>query len=504
LAVALDELVTGFSGALRDRAVSEHAEVLRATLRAQEGVQRALALSEAHYRTVYTQGAVGIGIIGLDGFVIDLNPALRAMFGLEGPLDQARPITDFIHPDDLADVVGRFRRLSLGEPDVMRMELRFVRPDGLVLFTHVVASLVRDDTGAPTHLLAVIEDQSERTRLRLRLQRASYHDQLTQLPNRSLTEQWVQRSFQPGGAQRVGICALDIDGLTAVNDGLGHQVGDQILLSVAARLQMAAGEHLVTRTGGDEFAVLVSDPEGLSEVCRIADRVLDAFATPFLVSGHALTMSASIGVASAPTAVACPEELIRAADVALSWAKSHGGGRRVVFDPERDAGESARFALLTGLPGGIEREEFRLVYQPLVGLSDGRLRGVEALVRWQHPQQGLIGPGRFIELAEVSGAIVPLGRWVLHTACEQAAQWRRDLGVDAPFVSVNVSPVQLAEQDFVRVVAAVLAETGLPAERLQLEITEQAVLRDEAAALHALTALRATGVRLALDDFGTG
>ncbi|MDN5750108.1 MAG: sensor domain-containing diguanylate cyclase, partial [Pseudonocardia sp.] len=313
LTAALDELVTGFCGALRDRAAGEQSELLRTTLRVQEGVQRALALSEAHYRTVYTQGAVGIGIASLDGLVLDLNPALCTMFGVGSPLDQPRPVTDFVHPDDIGDVVERYQRLVRGEPDVMRMELRFVRPDGLVLFTHVVASLVRDDSGSPTHLLAVIEDQSERTRLRLRLQRASYHDHLTQLPNRSLTERWVQRSFEPGGVDRVGVCALGLDGLSRVNDGLGHQVGDQLLLTVAARLQMAAGEHLVTRTGGDEFAVLVADPEGLDDVCRIADRVLDAFATPFLGGGHSLTGAASIGVAQAPTAAACPRELIRAA-----------------------------------------------------------------------------------------------------------------------------------------------------------------------------------------------
>ena len=256
LVAALDELVTGFTGALRDRAVAEQVEVVTTTLRAQAGVQRALALTESHYRAVYAEGAVGIGVVDLDGLVLEMNPALREMFGLRGPLDQPRPVTDFVHPDDLGSVVGGFRRLVHGTADVRRMELRFVRPDGLVLFTDVVASLVRDASGAATHLLAVIEDQSERTRLRLRLQRASYHDRLTQLPNRALSEQWLHRAFQPGGPEWVGICALDVDGLTRVNDGLGHQVGDRSLLAVAGRLQMVAGEHLVTRTGGDEFAVL--------------------------------------------------------------------------------------------------------------------------------------------------------------------------------------------------------------------------------------------------------
>lgn len=503
LASALDELVTGFCAALRDRAVVEQADLLHTTQQEQQGVTRALALSETHFRAVYQQGAVGIGITSLDGLVLDLNPALRSMLGV-APLERPRPVIDFLHPDDVTGVVDRYQRLVQGRPDVMRMELRFVRPDGLVLFTDVVASLVRDEQGAPKHVLVVLEDRSERTRLRLRLQRVVHHDQLTQLPNRSLTEQWVQHAFEPGGAHRVGVCSLDLDGLTRINDGLGHQIGDQVLLEVAARLQMAAGEHLVTRTGGDEFAVLVADPDGIDDVCRIADRVLDAFATPFLIDGHVLTMSASIGVAAAPTAAACPEELIRAADVALSWAKARGGARREVFDPERDAGEAARFALLTGLPEAVGREEFRLVHQPLVNLADGRMHGVEALVRWQHPVQGLIGPGRFIELAEHSGAIVPLGEWVLRSACRQAALWAAELGAAAPLISVNVSPVQLAERDFARVVTAVLEETGLPPERLQLEITEQAVLGDETVALTGLGALRDAGVRLALDDFGTG
>ena len=209
-------------------------------------------------------------------------------------------------------------------------------------------------------------------------------------------------------------------------------------------------------------------------------------------------------MAEGPTVHGCPLELRRAADVARSWAKALGGGRRVMFDPRRDAGEAARYALVAGLPRGIANGEFRLVYQPLVTLPEGRVRGAEALVRWQHPQEGLIGPGRFIGLAEQSGAIVELGRWVLDTACAQAARWWRELGEDAPFVSVNVSPVQLGEPSWVTDVIATLRAEGLPPRQLQLEITEQAVLGDGTAVTEGLSALRAAGVRLALDDFGTG
>jgi diguanylate cyclase (GGDEF)-like protein/PAS domain S-box-containing protein len=489
LAAVLDELATGFAGGLRKCAHQEH--------------QRVQDVDTLHHRTVYDQGPVGIAIASLDGRVLDLNPALCRMFGLEG-LDQPRPVSDFVHPDDLPDLITRYRRLVRGDPEAMRVDVRFVRPDELVLWTHVVASLVRDDTDAPSHLVVVVEDVSQRYRLQPMLHQGSYQDQLTRMPNRSLTERRLQRAFGPGGATRVGLCALDLDGFTGVNDGLGHQAGDQLLLAVAARLQMLVGEHLVTRTGGDEFAVLVTDPEGVCAVSHLADRVLAALATPFIVGGHALTVSASVGVAEVATACGCPEELMRAAHVALSWAKAKGGGRRVVFDPERDAGESARFALLAGLRGGIDRGEFRLAFQPLVRLSDGALQGAEALVRWEHPTEGLLGPGRFIELAEHSGAIVALGRWVLEAACRHAASWWVELGEATPYVSVNVSPVQLCEPGWVAEVTGVLAATGLPADRLQLEITEQAVMEDEAAALDALRALRAAGVRLALDDFGTG
>ncbi len=331
----------------------------------------------------------------------------------------------------------------------------------------------------------------------------SVREQLARLPGASLTEDWLARAFA-GGITRVGICALTLDGFGAIVDAYGTAVGDRLLLAFAGRLSCATGDHLATRTGSDEFTVLVADPEDADAVRRIADRLQSVLAMPFPIDGHDIVVSASIGVAEGPTAHQCPKEILRAADVARSWAKASGGGRRVVFDPRRDAGEAARYALVSRMPGGIANGEFRLLYQPLVTLPDGRVRGAEALVRWQHPHEGLIGPGRFIELAEQSGAIVALGGWVLRTACEQAAAWWRELGEDAPFVSVNVSPVQLEEPSWVDEVIAALRVTGLPPRQLQLEITEQAVLGDGTAVTEGLSALRGAGVRLALDDFGTG
>jgi len=494
LLAAVEELLAGLVGMIQQHGRTPDATVPQLHLR---------AVTDQGLRAAYEQAHVGVGVAELDGVLVDINPALRKMFAIAGS-PAPRPLSDYVHPDDVADLVDRLQRLLREESEVLRIELRLVRCDGSVFWAHVTGSRVLDDSGEPSYLLMVVEDVTERHRKRSRLEEATYQDQLTRLPNRTVAEQWLLRAVAPGARTRVGVCTLDIDGFGLVNDTHGQQVGDRLLLAVAGRLQVAAAGHLVTRTGADEFTVLVADPRDVDEVHGLADRLLATMAMPFTVGGATVNLSASIGVAEGSTLDTCAAEFLRGSDVARSWAKVLGGGRAVVFDPQRDAAEAARYALLSGMRGAIGRGEFRLAFQPLVRLSDGKLRGAEALVRWQHPEQGLLAPGRFIALAEYSGAIVPLGRWILEVACAQAADWWRDLGPDAPYVSVNVSPVQLAEPGWLGDVKEVLEATGLPAEKLQLEITEQAVLGEDAAPLDALTALRSAGVQLALDDFGTG
>jgi diguanylate cyclase (GGDEF)-like protein len=374
------------------------------------------------------------------------------------------------------------------------------------MWGYLTASLVRTPDGAPSHLVAVVEDLTERVQLRTRLEHQTHHDQLTRLPNRSSTEERLRWMFsETSPVRRVGLCALNLDGFRAVNDSLGHGVGDRLLLAVASRLQMAVeGGHLITRTGGDEFAILVEDPSSVTDLSEIADAVLRSLQRPIVVGAHELRVSACIGIAMADVEDSRPAELTRSADVALSWAKAEGRGRWCLFDPERDAGVAHRFALMARMPSAVNRDEFRLVYQPLVCLADGRLTGVEALVRWQHPHWGMLRPSRFIELAERSGTILALGRWVLEQACLQGKQWAVEFGEAAPYVSVNVAPQQLTEPSLVTDVVQVLRDTGLEPHRLQLEITERAVIDKESGALDALDALRQLGIRLAIDDFGTG
>jgi diguanylate cyclase (GGDEF)-like protein len=342
--------------------------------------------------------------------------------------------------------------------------------------------------------------------LQARLAEAAARDALTQLPNRPVTEQWVQRAFATAmdRSARVGLCALDLDGFAGVNDRLGRTVGDRLLVAVAARLRGAVAPHVLARTGGDEFLVLVDDAEDPDAVRAVGHRVREALLVPFRTGDRTVTLTAAVGVAVATPETDGPAGLMRAADVALTWAKAQGPGRVVIFDPDHDAEESGRAGLQAQLGGAPARGELRLHYQPLVRLTDGGLQGAEALVRWQHPELGLLMPGAFLGGAESSGAIVALDRWVLEQACAQAAAWWREHGSAAPFVSVNVSPVDLTEPGWAAGVVDVIDVTGVPPQLLQLEITEHAVLVDESASLAALQTLRDAGVRLALDDFGTG
>ncbi|MEH0821090.1 MULTISPECIES: putative bifunctional diguanylate cyclase/phosphodiesterase [unclassified Micromonospora] len=335
-----------------------------------------------------------------------------------------------------------------------------------------------------------------------RFRHQATHDPLTDLPNRVLfTERLTAAIGAPGrGADRVAVCFLDLDRFKVINDSLGHQVGDALLVSVGRRLRAALGEHLVARLGGDEFVILVERTARIDDAIAVAEAALAALADPALVDGHELTVTASIGIVERPVAGTTPGELMRAADSTLHWAKAAGGARWSVFDPDRHRADLARYALAAAIPAAIDRGEFFLDYQPLTSLRDGTVLGVEALVRWRHPELGVLRPGSFIGLAEETGLIVRLGGWVLAEACREAESW----GARAPFVSVNLAVRQVQRPDLVQKVRGLLTATGLPPERLQLEITESTMMSTAEDPVRALRVLADLGVRIAIDDFGTG
>lgn len=499
-------MAAGYAGALRERSLDEQDAVYRAGLRARRHAEQALAASEAKFRAMFTEAAIGIGIGDLEGNITDANPALLQMFGYSIEEFIQLNVSAMVHPEDAPSVWQTYAELVRGERDHFRMEKRFYRADGGEIWTHLTVSLVRDENNEPAYQVAMLEDVSERRHLQAKLEHQAYHDPLTALANRQMvTERLAQIFAGPAGRRRVGLCFLDLDGFKVVNDSLGHQVGDQLLKIVAARLtRCCCAGQLVARMGGDEFVIIVEGTAGEQDMAILADKVLAAMAEPIRVGNHELTVTASIGVVERPVADTNPENLLQAADITMYRAKADGKARYAMFDRNRNDSEVVRFTLSATMLAAIERNEFFVEYQPLFRLRDRSVVGVEALVRWRHPTFGVLGPERFIDLAEESGSIVQLGRWVLARACEQARAWVDTFGAAAPFVSVNLAPRQLHEPALVADVAEILVDNGLQPANLQLELTEQALMSDRAGPLTVLTKLHGMGLRIALDDFGTG
>ncbi|WP_232665264.1 putative bifunctional diguanylate cyclase/phosphodiesterase [Pseudonocardia sp. TRM90224] len=494
----------GYVTRLRARILDEQETIRRAEVLARRQIELDLRSSEARFRAIFANAAIGIGIADMTGRIVDANVAFAAMLGYTVEEFCKLRVSDFVYPDDADGMWELYQQIIEGDRDSARVEKRYRHRDGHLVWTDLTASLIRDPTGVPLYTVAMAEDITTRRKLQERLRRQALHDPLTQLPNRTLFQDRLNTVFARPGA-RVGVCYLDLDRFKAVNDRLGHDIGDQLLVAVAARLDacVSARGHLVARMGGDEFVVLVEDPPP-HELELLAQTVLEALAPPVVVGEHRLTASASIGVVECAVDETTPAEVLKSADVTLYWAKAEGRNRWARFDPERNAREMTRYTLSATMLHGLEHDEFRVEYQPIVRLDDGRAAGVEALVRWAHPTLGRLGPDSFIGLAEESGAIVQLGRHVLVEACERAAAWNDAHPRAELFTSVNLAVRQAQEPELVDDVARILKRSGLPPHLLQLELTESALLGPEGRPVEAITALAEMGVRIAVDDFGTG
>ncbi len=346
----------------------------------------------------------------------------------------------------------------------------------------------------------------ERRRAEAALAHQAFHDPLTDLPNRALLLDRLARLLGPTGRSDglVGVLFVDLDRFKFVNDSLGHEAGDALLVTVAVRLQGCSRPgDTVARLGGDEFVVLLGGvPDG--EVAKdVAHRVRSALGVPVALDGHEVTVAASVGIALAHPGEASPTDVLRNADVALRRAKAEGKARCVVYEPWMGMYVRDRVALEAELRRALLRDELRLAYQPIVEVATGRIEGVEVLVRWEHPDQGVLLPDAFVALAEETGLIGPIGRWVLETACRQGRVWQDRFSLP-PVVSVNLSARQFQQLDLVESIDRILGETGLRPDLLRLELTESAVMADLPAATATLQRLRKLGVQLALDDFGVG
>jgi diguanylate cyclase (GGDEF)-like protein len=349
--------------------------------------------------------------------------------------------------------------------------------------------------------LATHEDITERQRSEERVAHMARHDALTDLPNRVLLRERLEHELKRvKRGECLAVLCLDLDQFKSVNDALGHPIGDELLKLVAERLRGCTREpDTVARLGGDEFAIIMTQMQQPTDAAALAKRIRESIAKPYQIEGHTIVTDISIGISVAPFDAADPDPLLRNADMALYGAKADGRGTFRFFEPEMNTRMKARRELEMDLRRALVGKEFELHYQPLVSLESSEINAFEALLRWNHPKRGLIPPHDFIPVAEETGLIVPLGEWVLKAACYEAVEWP-----DHVKVAVNLSPAQLNNRNLLNVVTAALGETGMPARKLQLEITETVLLQNTFATLQTLHELRKLGVQIALDDFGTG
>jgi diguanylate cyclase (GGDEF)-like protein/PAS domain S-box-containing protein len=456
----------------------------------------------AEHRTEMLLEAASDAVFAIDvhGAVRYASPSAQRMFGLPGEALTGKAMVELAHPGELAGLRAWMGELFAVPGGTARTEARLRQPDGSWLHLDVIGTNRVDDPALRAAVIS-LRDIGRRKDLEDQLSRQAFTDSLTGLPNRALFRDRLAHAVaRRGGAATVLL--IDVDDFKLVNDNLGHSAGDELLATLAGRLraEMRPGDTLA-RLGGDEFAILVEDLLP-GEAEALAERLLLAGHEPVRLDSRDVTCSLSIGIAGGDVAAG---QLLRDADLAMYAAKRAGRNAYAVFDPSMSRMVLEEAQQRVDLERGLEQGQFVVLYQPVVDMETSRMTGVEALVRWQHPEDGLLSPYRFIATAEANGLIVPLGRWVLREACAQLARWRRETPAAAGLkVNVNLSARQFQYPGLVADVSAAIADAGIPAASLTLEITESMLMEDVTGAIETLGALRALGVRLAIDDFGTG
>ncbi|HEX7102057.1 MAG TPA: EAL domain-containing protein [Nitrolancea sp.] len=468
-------------------------------------LNRQLSNRESSFRQLFAANPHPMWVYRVDDLrIVEANDAAIGQYGYSRDELLVRQLPDLRPPGDRTEFLQReVELLSSYQPPRL---FRHQRRDGSI-FEVEVASHALDFQGVAARL-AVAQDVTERATLERELEHRAFHDVMTGLPNRALffdrlhqAQQRASRDLRP-----LAVLFIDLDHFKDINDSFGHDAGDQLLVNVAHRLaRIFRATETVARFGGDEFTVLLGELRSAGEAEEIAARITELFQAPFIVDDHERVITVSIGIILSPQGQDNPADLLRFADIALYRAKAGGRNRYAVFDTTMSASALSRAELEHELAHAIEAGELCLHYQPKVALNTGRPLGIEALVRWQHPTRGLVPPDAFIPLAEDTGLIMRLGAWVLHEACRQLVQWQRANPATSEMqISVNLSVRQIEDARFLDIVRNTLAETGLPASSLQLEVTESMLANDTERTIDTLTRLRALGIQVAIDDFGTG
>ena len=483
-------------------------EILTNALQRQQ-TEKALQESERRYSTLAKISPVGIFQTDAAGNYLYANERWCEIAGI--------PLTDALgegwsvalHPEDRQHAFSEWDR-AVKENLPFRAEYRFERPDGLITWVLGQAIAEKDSFGNITSYVGTITDISERKQAEAKLRHGAFHDSLTGLPNRALLMERLKQALhrqQRHPDWQVGLLFLDLDRFKIINDSLGHLSGDQLLIALGSRLEKCPrASDTLARLGGDEFVILLEELKSQDEAIKVAERIHQTLKKPFVVNNQELFVSASIGITlSSSRDDNEPEQLLRNADTAMYRAKARGQSCYAVFDISMYTCTLRQLRLESHLRRAVEREELVVYYQPIVSLENDRLEGMEALVRWQHPEQGLVSPTDFIPIAEETGIIIALDQWVLKSACRQLGYWKKQFPAFSHLtVNVNLSGQQFFQLDFLEKIDQILAETGILGQDLKLEITESVLIENSESVPEMLNQLREKKIQVCLDDFGTG
>ena len=506
--------VTGADGSItvveatydQPRGSTDGAIVRLVDLTEREGRGRALEQARRRFQQAFHSAPTGMALVRLDNStIIDANRSLAEM--LQRPVDDlvGRSIREITHPDDLKAAAVHRARLELGIADTYLLDQRYERSDGTYVWARTRVAVTEDD-GVPL-AITHIEDVTEQRRVADQLRWAATHDDLTGLPNRAELLSRVDELLAVAPVGSVALLFVDLDNFKAVNDSLGHGIGDRLLTVLSERIRGAVGDGtLLARFGGDEFiVVLQAEADGSFDPGRVAERLRSTIREAVDVEGIEFFITASIGFSANATEGTVAADLLRDADGAMYRAKSRGRDCVEAYAPGLQETTALALRTATELRRGIDRGEIVPYYQPIVELTTGHVVGFEALARWLHPERGLLGPEQFLALAEETGLVGHVGEAILRDGLAQLARWRaRDLPFASAYLAVNVGTRQVVDASFATLVAGLLAETGITADSLWLEITESALLADVKASTVAMRKLRGLGLHLAVDDFGTG
>jgi len=468
-------------------------------------IEEALRLSEKRYRTLFERNLAGVYRSTLEGRILDCNESFARIFGYPSREEVLRQAAwDFyVHPEDREAALAKL----LERQTLSNYELCLKRKDGSTVWVLESESLIEGPDGRLSVIEGTAIDITERKRAEEQVKHLAFHDPLTNLPNRLLFNDRLTLAVAQAHrhSQRLAVLFLDLDRFKVINDSLGHSVGDELLRQVAERIQESVREgDTVARLGGDEFTLLVPGITAEEDAAKIARKICDAIHAPFWIDGRELFVTTSVGVSVYPSDGHDAETLVRNADSAMYRAKEQGRDNYQLYTPAMNAKAIERLSLESRLRQAVANDELELHFQPFIDLKTAELLGAEALLRWKHPELGLIPPGEFIPIAEISGLIVPIGEWVLKTACAQARQWH-ERGFPSLSVSVNLSTRQFQQgSDLVSQVNQALDETGLEPGKLDLEITESNAMQNAEHSINTLMGLKKRGVRISMDDFGTG